>query len=180
MRRVLILIMLAIMSPAHAAEPSPDQRLVWREAPSAPRALTLDSADGTLKDLADLRGGWAVVNIWATWCAPCVQELPGLARLREALANSGVAVVAVSVDRGGLRVIGPFLERVGAAGLPAIAARGPDVLALVNGDRRLPVTFILDPDGREVARGFGAADWTDAGFAAKMRALAAAERGDRR
>jgi len=60
--------------------------------------FTLPDLEGKLHGLADFRGRVVVLNFWATWCPPCIDEMPSLQRLHQALADRGVAVVAVSVD----------------------------------------------------------------------------------
>lgn len=152
------------------AEPPPETILVWRD-DAVDASLALNGDEGAPDDLRSLRGQWAIVNFWATWCAPCVRELPALADLKAALAESGVTVLAINVNREGLRVVRPFLDRVGARQLDAVAAKGADAIALL-GDEKLPRTLILNPAGKIAAEALGASDWRDPGFIAQMQARA--------
>ena len=111
------------------------------------------------------------MNLWATWCAPCVKELPALAGLRRALANGRLAVIAVSVGRDDTAEISKFLITHRAGSLPVYR----DVnMAFLHafGAFGLPLTVLVDPRGREVARATGAVPWDDADTVAYFRGLA--------
>lgn len=148
-----------LISPAHA---SGDQAMCIPEdealsaikpldAPATLPALTLTTPDGREVTLADYVGRGVVLNFWATWCAPCVREMPELDRLNAALAPVGIDVLAASMDRGGHSVIAAFYEKVGIINLAALHdPKGTAARAL--GIRGLPTTLIIAPDGREVAR----------------------------
>lgn len=120
-----------------------------------------ETLDGTAVALPDLRGRVAVVNFWATWCAPCVEEMPALDRLAASLDPDEAVVVAVSNDRGGAKVVRPFLERLGVDALEVwLDAKG--ALGRAAGLRGLPTTFVVDREGRMVGRLEGAAEWDGA------------------
>ncbi|NIZ08326.1 TlpA disulfide reductase family protein [Pseudooceanicola sp. HF7] len=108
--------------------------------------------------LGDYAGKWLVLNFWATWCAPCKEEMPTLAALQERRGGDDFAVVTLASGPNPPEAVAQFLESTGADGLPqwrdpkAAQGRGAAVLAM-------PVTLILDPEGREVARLIGGADW---------------------
>ncbi len=148
-----------LISPAHA---SGDKAMCTPEdealsaikplgAPEALPALTLTTPDGREVTLADYLGRGVVLNFWATWCAPCVREMPELDRLNAALAPVGIDVLAASMDRGGHSVIAAFYEKIGITNLAALHdPKG--VAARALGIRGLPTTLIIAPDGREVAR----------------------------
>lgn len=123
-------------------------------APSA-AFRTLAGADVTF---ADFRGQVLLVNFWATWCAPCVKEMPALERLHLELADEGLAVLAVSQDRDGAAVVEPFLARIDLRQLPIYldpnGALGRDFAV-----KGLPTTFVIDREGRVVAGLVGPAEW---------------------
>src|SRR3546814_12534924 len=78
---------------------APSRRSADLPSPSVP----FQTLDGAATAFADFRGQVLLVNFWATWCVPCVQEMPALERLHLALAYGGLAVLAISQDRGGDR-----------------------------------------------------------------------------
>lgn len=119
--------------------------------PEALPAMTFKRKDGTDLALADLAGRGVVLNFWATWCAPCVREMPELDALNRDLKDKGIDVLAVSLDRGGHNAIEKFYTRTKIAHLEALLdpkgaeSRKADIVGL-------PTTLIIDGQGREVAR----------------------------
>jgi thiol-disulfide isomerase/thioredoxin len=108
--------------------------------------------------LADFRRQVVLVNFWATWCAPCVAEMPALERLHQALAGEGFTVLAISQDRGGSAVVAPFLNRLDLQQLP-IYLDSKGVLARAFALKGLPTSFLIDRDGRVLAGLVGPAAW---------------------
>lgn len=147
--------------------------------PSVPiPEIAVLSTEGEPETLSDAfpRGVPVVLNLWATWCAPCVAELPSLARM-SAVLGGDAGVVALSVDRGGPLAVGKFLVGNGITGLTVkLDPRGDALPAL--GVRGLPVTLLLDADHREVARYEGAAEWDSPEIIAKVRMLVGAKRAE--
>lgn len=140
--------------------------------------IAVMTAEGEPEELTEAlpRGVPVVLNLWATWCAPCVAELPALARMAAAV-GGGLGVVALSVDRDGPRAVGAFLVGNRITGLTVkLDPRGEALPAL--GVRGLPVTLLLDAHHREVARFEGAAEWDSPEVIAKVRALVGAERAE--
>jgi thiol-disulfide isomerase/thioredoxin len=159
-----ILLLAALASPAQALELKP-----WTGGATPP--LELADLDGKLHRLADYRGRAVLVNFWATWCAPCREEMPSLDRLQQAFEGEPVRVIALSVDRAGPDRVKAFLDEIGAANLSVY--RDPTVKAArtlkVPG---LPATLLIDRQGREVGRVLGLARWDgDAAIAAVRRLL---------
>ena len=114
--------------------------------------------DGAPAALSDFRGKVVLVNFWATWCAPCVREMPALERLHLQLAEEGLAVLAVSQDRNGPAVVTPFLGRIDLQHLPVyLDARG--TLGRAFGVQGLPTTYVVGRDGRVLAALVGPAEW---------------------
>lgn len=110
----------------------------------------------------------AVVNLWATWCAPCVKELPALANLQKLLGDDA-AVVTLSVDRGGAYAVGAFFAKTGIEGLKTLVDPRAESLQTLQA-RGLPTTILVDAQGREVARYEGPAEWDSAEVAAEVKA----------
>ena len=116
--------------------------------------------DGTGQELglAEYRGEGLVVNFWATWCAPCVREMPALDRLHAALRGSGVVVLALSGDRGGASVVEGFYKTHEIDNLETLLDKNM-ATARALGVRGLPTTLLIDGEGREIGRLVGAAEW---------------------
>lgn len=118
--------------------------------------------DGRARLLADWKGKVVLVNFWATWCPPCVAEMPALDRLQKELGGGDFEVVAVSVDREGMKLVEPFLARYQLSSLTPYL--NPDAsLFRAFGEKTLPLTYIIGRDGRAVGRMEGAAEWDSAG-----------------
>jgi thiol-disulfide isomerase/thioredoxin len=120
--------------------------------PRPPAAISFTGADGATHTLAEFRGHGMVVNLWATWCGPCVAELPSLEAASRALAPSDIAVLPLSSDRGGAAAVRAFFDRHGITGLPVLL--DPHGAAAEAWKARgIPTTLIIDRAGRAVARG---------------------------
>lgn len=127
----------------------------------APRKLDLHftAADGTPRSLADYAGKGVVLNLWATWCVPCVREMPALDDLAKMVAKDGVVVVAVSSDRGGAAIVQRFYADHGITNLPVLLDPMSNMAHGLN-VRGIPMTLLIDPQGQELAWLEGAADWS--------------------
>ncbi|MCH8002303.1 MAG: TlpA family protein disulfide reductase [Proteobacteria bacterium] len=126
--------------------------------PAPPEAFA--ALDGAPVRLADFKGRVVVLNFWATWCAPCVREMPSLDRLQAALEDRGLAVLAVSIDRGGAKVIRPFAKRLGLERL-GLYHDPKGALFKAFGVTGLPTTFLIDRRGQIVGAYPGAAEWDE-------------------
>ncbi|MGQ0662240.1 MAG: TlpA disulfide reductase family protein [Pseudomonadota bacterium] len=124
--------------------------------------------EGRTLSLAALRGKVVLLNFWAAWCAPCVEELPSLARLRVCLAEPAFALIALALDRQGRELVEPFLGRLGVRDLPVYLDPTLASMRAVS-PRGLPITRILEQDGREIGRLDGAAKWDSDEGAAFVR-----------
>lgn len=117
-------------------------------------------ANGNAITLADFRGTGIVLNFWATWCAPCVAEMPALDRLDAELADEGIRVVAVSEDRKPEEMSPPFYVE---HGLTSLGQYGDEKMQLARAAKvgGLPTTLLINRNGDEVASVLGAAEWDD-------------------
>lgn len=122
---------------------------------------------------ADFSGKGLIVNFWATWCAPCVAEMPALDKTQAALGSQGLAVLALSSDRAGKSQVEAFYKRNGIHNLPILLdPRGAAARAF--GARGLPTSVLVDRRGQEVARLEGEAEWDHPEWLAKVKELALA------
>lgn len=123
-------------------------------------ATVFSDPDGEETSIAALGGKPLLVNLWATWCAPCVKELPTLDRLAAARGDT-LAVVAVSQDMGPHNSVRAFLDKLGIDRLGAY--HDPDMaLSSALGAEVLPTSILYDSQGRELWRYVGDLDWTGA------------------
>ena len=129
----------------------------------APEISVTDS-DGKAVTLADFKGKLVLVNLWATWCQPCIKEMPSLAGLPKTLGD-GFVLLAVSEDHAGGKVVGPFLDKLGLDKPPDKLNVYVDPGSKVGhafAVRGLPTSIVIDPKGDVVGRVEGGADWDQA------------------
>lgn len=126
--------------------------------------------NGQPTDLAAFRGRLVLLNIWATWCAPCREELPTLDALQAQLGGPGFAVIALSIDQGGLAVAQPFLERIGVTRLRAYADTFGEASERYSATG-VPLVLVIDPQGREIGRRVGRATWDNPATVALLHSL---------
>lgn len=120
-------------------------------------AFTTTDPDGKTLDLASLKGGPVLLNLWATWCAPCKAEMPILDAI--AAEHQGkLRVVTVSQDMQGAEVVSPFFKEGKFAHLEPWLDNKSD-LSFNMGISDMPTTFLYDASGKEIARVTGAFDW---------------------
>ena len=127
--------------------------------PQDPPDGVFTTADGNSHHLSDFKGRGMVVNMWATWCAPCVAEMPSLQTLSKALAPKDIAVLPLSSDRGGATAVQAWYNAHDITTLPVLLdPKG--ALARAFNARGIPTTVIINTAGKIVARLEGAADWS--------------------
>ncbi|MER8474786.1 TlpA disulfide reductase family protein [Mesorhizobium sp. M1163] len=153
---VLIGMLLAFSLPVAAAEPP--QNFVVHEAPAPVPEISFEDGNGKPKTLADFHGKVVLLNIWATWCAPCRKEMPTLDRLQAKLGGPDFEVVALSMDRAGPEIVKKFFAEIGIKHLALnIDASGKAMFAI--GSVGLPATLLINRDGKEIGRLIGPAEW---------------------
>ena len=135
--------------------------------------FTFAAADGKSKSLADFRGKIVLLNIWATWCVPCREEMPALDALETKLGGKDFAVVAVNIYKGGPAKAAAFLKETGATQLTLYTDPSGKLFSTLKAVG-MPTTLLIDRDGKEIARLIGPADWASPEAIAVIEAAIAA------
>ena len=131
-----------------------------------PVDVQFTAADGSARSLADYAGKGIILNLWATWCVPCVAEMPALAAFASVVAKDGIIVLPLSSDRGGAAIVTKFYKDLGIGNLPVLLDPKSAAAHALN-VRGIPTTLIIDRHGREVAWTEGSVNWaSDAAVAA--------------
>lgn len=126
--------------------------------PQAVPNVKFVNEDGTKMTLKDFRGRVILVNVWATWCPPCVAEMPTLDALQKALGGPEFEVVTLSIDRAGSKVVRQLFDRIGVQHLNIYV---DETMRSANKLRAfgLPATLLINADGKELGRLIGPAVW---------------------
>lgn len=164
---------MADVTAAEAAREGTMKKLLFSD-PAPVSEATFTTPDGGEFRLADFEGKHVLVNFWATWCAPCRKEMPMLSELQAELGGDAFEVITIATGRNSVAGIRKFFEEVGVENLP-IYLDPKSKLGRDMGVLGLPITVILNPDGQEIARMRGDADWNSDSAKAVVRALTAAE-----
>ena len=135
---------------------------------SVPDLVFKDSSGSQIK-LSKWQGRVVLLNLWATWCAPCRKEMPTLNEVQKQLGSKDFEVVALSVDRKGLEASAAFLKETGADALGLYIDETTTSLTMLQA-LGLPVTLLIDRKGREIGRLLGQAEWNSAEAVALMKA----------
>lgn len=150
--------------------------LVMHDQPTVlPQLSVLDGA-GQPVSLASFKGKFVLLNIWATWCPPCREEMPSLDRLQAQLGGNDFQVIALSMDAGE-KAIGLVKSFYASIGIQHLAIyQDADAAAIYKLKAvGVPTTLLLDRQGREVGRMSGTAEWDDPKIVAALQALIRAE-----
>lgn len=144
------------------------QGFVLQEEPKSVINVRYISEDGSRGDLEDLRGKVILLNIWATWCPPCREEMPTLDAVQAELGGESFQVVALSVDRAGTRVVRSFYDDFGISNLEVIVDKTMLSMTALQADG-LPTTILIDRQGRELGRLVGPTKWDDPNMVSFLR-----------
>ncbi len=155
----------AIQAPATARAAGPEltghmQNFILAPAARSRAGIKWKNANGEAVGLGDYKGKVVLLNFWATWCAPCIRELPSLDRLQAALGGDYFAVVALNINREGKRKAKRMMRRLKLKNLPLNLDREVKVaktLRVLN----MPTTFLFDRQGREIGKMEGGAEWDE-------------------
>ena len=133
--------------------------------------FTLRQPDGQVVALSDYRGKIVLLNFWATWCAPCIEEMPSLNRLAERYAGKGLEIVAVSVDEDPAA----YQDFLSKNQISFLTLRDPSRNTSERyGTFKLPESYLISRDGRLLQKIIGAADWTSSEMISYVESLLAA------
>ncbi|MEL6915270.1 MAG: TlpA disulfide reductase family protein [Pseudomonadota bacterium] len=148
------------------------RKLVFHETPQAVTEAAFYLPDESEHTLSEYEGKFVLVNFWATWCAPCRKEMPMLAELQSEFGGDHFDVVTIATGRNPVEGMRKFFDEIGVDNLPMYrdprqaVARDMAVLGL-------PITVILNPEGEEIARLRGDADWASGSAKSIIAALTA-------
>ena len=139
----------------------------------APREmLSPPFVNGAGRDLTleDFRGRIVLLNIWATWCVPCREEMPTLDALQARLGGDGFHVLPLSIDRAGLKVVRRFYEEIGIQHLDIYLADSTRAM-WAFGALGLPTTILIGRGGKELGRLVGPAEWDSPEIISQMQTI---------
>lgn len=131
---------------------------VFKKTPEDIPELPFQDKDGKARTLKEWQGKVVLVNLWATWCAPCRKEMPSLDRLQAALGSDRFQVVAISADKTGIEGAAAFLRQIAVSNLAVYA----DPTVRIHSGLKaigMPASILLDAKGRELGRLVGPAEW---------------------
>lgn len=159
-----------LLSVRNGAPPASGLPIVFHSQPRPLPSLAMRAEDGQQLDLKTLRGKVVLLNLWATWCPPCIREMPSLDRLQGVLGGPNFEVVALSIDTtpDALQQVRAFYGRTAIKHLRIyLDAERAAVSKL--GAAGVPTTLLLDREGREIGRMTGTAEWDDPAIVAGLR-----------
>lgn len=140
------------------ASATSSRSFVIHEAAQPLPEITFEDGNGQTLTLDAFKGRTILLNVWATWCAPCREEMPTLDALEAELGGAGFEVVPLSVDRAGPEVVDTFYAETGIQHLGLYVDASMQA-SLDLGARGLPTTLLIDAEGRELGRLVGPAEW---------------------
>ncbi len=161
---IIILLIMAMVASAAPPAPWEIDEIIGMSAPD----FTLKSVSGEDTSLSSFRGKVVVLNFWATWCPPCVKEMPSLNKLYKNYKEQGIIVIAASTDNS-IAKINKFLKR---NPVDFIVVSDPDYRT--SRDFKvfsLPTSFLIDKDGKIVKKYLGEIDWMDQSVVEEIKKL---------
>ena len=155
---VIVLLSVLFWSTWPAAAAEAPSNFAMHESPKPIPDIRFEDGEGNEKTLADFRGKTVLLNVWATWCVPCREEMPTLDRLQAKLGGPNFEVVTLSMDRAGPDVVRKFFAEIGIENL-ALHIDPSSKAMFAIGVVGLPTTILFDEKGRELGRLVGPAEW---------------------
>jgi thiol-disulfide isomerase/thioredoxin len=156
-----LVLVLPIGASTAVAEPAADQaplgQFVPAPTPQPAPTISFAAPDGKTFSLEDFSGKLVLVNLWATWCAPCRREMPSLEQLQTRFGDK-LAILAISEDMGGSKAVAPFVAKLGLKAVKIYLDPKNAVSQAFKVDG-LPTSLLIDPRGRVLGRVEGEADW---------------------
>jgi peroxiredoxin len=145
-----------------------NQKTRIKKGVSAPD-FSLPDLEGKMVSLSDLKGKIVFLNIWATWCPPCVEEMPSMEKLYKVMENEKFQILAVSVDADGAKAVKPFVEKHKLS-FPVLTDTKGTIRALYQ-TTGVPETIIIDKNGIVVEKVIGPRDWASSKFTSVFQDL---------
>jgi peroxiredoxin len=163
---------IALAAVGYLVQSRPARNKIITSGDRAPE-FRLTASDGKHVNLSDFRGKVVMVHFWATWCPPCIEEMPALDKLNNALKGTDFVMLAVSVDEGGVEAVAPFMLS-NRLNLPVLFDPGGEV-ARLYGTFKFPETYIVDREGVVRFKVIGSRDWAEPANIQSMRELVGAK-----
>jgi thiol-disulfide isomerase/thioredoxin len=148
----------AVKASAHPLATGAMTTFVFKPQPEALPDVPFLNGEGAQTNLASFKGKVVLLNLWATWCAPCREEMPGLDKLQTELGSDKFQVVALAIDKAGVAGAKKFLADIKAEKLGVYAdptGKEGTTLKVIG----MPTTILIDAEGREIGRLIGPAHW---------------------
>jgi len=136
------------------------QGFALHDTPQPVANVRYDKEDGSRGDMEDFCGKVILVNVWATWCVPCREEMPTLDALQAELGSDDLEVVALSIDRAGPPVVRRFYDEIGVTNLKMYVDQTMLSMTALRAVG-LPTTILINAQGQELGRLVGPAEWDD-------------------
>ena len=159
--------MIWLVAQAFAAQPPPS--FVIYKVPKPVPELQFTDGEGKTRTLAEFKGKVVLLNIWATWCLPCRKEFPTLDRLQATLGGPDFEVVPVSIDSKGMPAIDKFYGEISVKNLARYVTPSGNGALDTLGIFGIPATLLIDPEGQEIGRVTGPAEWDSPDFVAFLK-----------
>jgi peroxiredoxin len=156
---VLIVILLGILILLQTKDSPYNPSSGWSQVTKGLPApnFSLPGLGGQMVSLTDYKGKVVLLNIWATWCPPCVEEMPSMEKLYQKLKGEGFEILAVSIDESGAQAVRPFMKKHKLSFPALIDSRG--TLKGLYQTTGVPESFIIDKDGILVEKVIGPRNW---------------------